>query len=67
MGFNKRIVNKEKLKKIYLELGYFGLDEFVSKQDSLSVDSNCREIVDIILSDSCITNKELKIKKIWQE
>lgn len=66
MGFNKRIINNNKLKEVYLKEGFQGLTKYITNPDSITTEGDCGEIISIILDETCGTNKELKIKKIWQ-
>ena len=63
MGFNKRILKKETLKKIYQNEGYKGLYDYITKPDALYV-GDCKDVVNIIYSNECDTKKSMEIKKI---
>jgi len=63
MGFNKRFLKKETLKKIYNELGYNGIYEHITYPDVLYI-GDCKDIVEIIYSNDCETKKNIEIKKI---
>jgi len=63
MGFNKRILKKETLKKIHQNEGYKGVYDYITKPDALYV-GDCKDVVNIIHSNECDTKKSMEIKKI---
>lgn len=65
MGFNKRYLTDDNVKRVYDDSGYEGLVRFITKPDALFTSSEkTSKIMEVLRSDSCDTNKEIKIKKI---
>jgi len=62
-GFNKRLLKMENIKTIYESSGYIGVYDYITKPDSLFY-GDCKEIVEIIMLNSCDTIKRLKLEKV---
>jgi len=66
MGFNKRYLTDDTVKRVYEDRGLEGLTEYITKPDALFTSSEkTSKIVEIVCSDKCDTNKIMEIEKIW--
>jgi hypothetical protein len=63
MGFNKRYVNEENIRKVYEEGGYDSLVDYIRKPDALMVsDEFSGKIVDLMIEG----DSELRIKTLMK-
>jgi hypothetical protein len=65
MGFNKRIINKEKLIQRFKLKGYQGVIDYIGDSDALiGMDDELNKILEISYCNTCTTNKNIRIQKI---
>jgi len=65
MGFNKRRLTEGLVKTVYETHGLKGLTDFITKPDALFTNSEkTSNIVGVVMSNTCDTNKEIEINKI---